>query len=323
MKKLFSRSVLASFAAVLFALSAMAAASPSATELLSAGRVDDAVRSLNQQVQSNPGDAQAYHLLSRAYFHLKKWDQSISYGEKAVQLSPNQSSYYMWLGRAYGEKADEANFLTAAGLTKKIRANFEKAVELDGNNVAARTDLAEFYIEAPGFMGGGTDRAAEQAQKIAPLDAAKADWVYARIAEKKKDAATAEREYFAAIKAAPTADNWLSLASFYRRQNRLEDMENAVNKAVSSDMKQSNSLYDAATLLLRAGRNLPGAAGYVRKYLSLPTQNEEAPAFEAHYVLGEILEKQGDKTAAADQYRASLALAGDYKPAREALRRTS
>jgi tetratricopeptide (TPR) repeat protein len=274
-------------------------------------------------VQSNPADAQAYHLLSRAYFHLKKWDQAIANGERAVQLNPNNSNYYMWLGRAYGEKADEASFITAAGLARKIRANFEKAVEVDGNNIAARTDLAEFYIEAPGFMGGGTDRAAEQAQKIAPLDAAKAHWVYARVAEKKKDAATAEREYFAAIKASPSPDNWLSLASFYRRQARLADMENAVNKAMSSDLKQSNSLFDAATLLLRAGRNLPGAAEYVRKYLSLPTQNEEAPAFEAHYVLGEILEKQGDRAAAAEQYRASLALAGDYQPAQEALKRTS
>jgi tetratricopeptide (TPR) repeat protein len=321
--KLQSKFVTALFSCVLLALSALASAAPTATDLLSAGRVDEAVRSLNQQVQSNPGDAQAYHLLSRAYFHLKKWDQAISYGEKAVQLNPNNSNYYMWLGRAYGEKADEVNFLSAAGLAKKIRANLEKAVEVDGNNVAARTDLAEFYIEAPGFMGGGTDKAAVQAERLAQLDAAKSHWVNARIAEKQKDPATAEREYFAAIKASPTADNWLSLASFYRRQNRMTDMENAVNKAMSSEMKQSNSLFDAATLLLRAGRNLSGAAGYVRQYLSLPTQNEEAPTFEAHYVLGEILEKQGDRNAATEQYRASLALAGDYKPAREALKRTS
>jgi len=229
----------------------------------------------------------------------------------------------MWLGRAYGEKADDSSFITAAGLTKKIRVNFERAVELDANNVAARTDLAEFYIEAPGFMGGGLDKAATQAQQISPLDPAKAHWVNARIAEKKKDPATAEREYFAAIKVSPTADYWLNLASFYRRQDRLNDMENAVVKAMSSDMQQSNSLYDAATLLNRAGRNLPGAASYVRKYLSLPTQNEEAPAFEAHYVLGTILEKEGDRNGAANEFRASLALAGDYKPAQEALKRIS
>lgn len=321
--KLRFKSVLALLFCVFVGLSALASASPTPADLLSAGRVDDAVRSLNLAVQNNPGDAEAYHLLSRAYFHLKKWDQAISYGEKAIQLNPTNSNYYMWLGRAYGEKADASSFITAAGLTKKIRINFEKAVELDGNSVAARTDLAEFYIEAPGFMGGGTDKAAQQAQALMTLNPAKAHWVNARIAEKNKDSATAEREYYAAIKSSGDSDYWLTLASFYRRQGRLPDMENAVNQAMTAHMKNSNSLYDAATLLYRAGRNLDGAAAYVRKYLSLPTQNEEAPAFEAHYMLGAILEKQGNKPAAADEYRASLAMASNYRPAEEALKRVS
>src|SRR5579884_2305468 len=108
------------FACLLVALSAVAAAAPTPADLLSAGRVDDALRSLTLRVQTNPSDAEAYHLLSRAYFHLKKWDQAISYGEKAVELDPNKSGYYLWLGRAYGEKADASSFITAAGLTKKI-----------------------------------------------------------------------------------------------------------------------------------------------------------------------------------------------------------
>jgi len=321
--KLKLQSFLAALFFVFCGMLAEAAAAPTPVDLLSAGRVDDAVRSLNVRVKDNPSDAEAYHLLSRAFFHLRKWDDAINYGEKAVQLNPSKASYYMWLGRAYGEKADESSFITAAGLTKKIRINFERAVELDGNSVEARTDLAEFYVEAPGFMGGGTDRAAEQARAIASLDAAKAHWISARIAEKKKDSAAAEREYMAAIKDSGDADYWLNLASFYRRQNRYDDMENAVNKALSSPMAKSNSLFDAATLLLRSGRNLSGAANDVRKYLSLPTQNEEAPAFEAHYVLGQILEKQGDKAGAANEYRASLALAGDYKRAQEGLKRVS
>jgi tetratricopeptide (TPR) repeat protein len=294
--------------------------SPSPVDLLSTGRVDDAVRTLNTRVQTNPADADAYHLLSRAYFHLRKWDEAIKYGELAIQRNRNKSDYYMWLGRAYGEKADESSFITAAGLAKKIRANFEKAVELDPNNVGARSDLSEFYIEAPGFMGGGTDKAEEQAQKLMPIDPAKAHWVLGRLDEKKKDNAGAEREYNQAIRSSQDADDWLSLASFYRRQNRLNDMENAVNQAMSANMK-SNSLYDAASLLYRAGRNLSGAASYLRKYLTSSAINEEAPAFQAHYMLGSILEKQGDKNGAANEYRTSLALAGDYKPAREALKK--
>jgi tetratricopeptide (TPR) repeat protein len=303
------------------AISAVAAPL-SVPDLFSAGRMDEAVRVLNIRVQSVPNDAEAYHLLSRAYFHLRKWDEAISNGEKAVQLNPNKSDYYLWLGRAYGEKADNSSFVTAAGLTKKIRQNFEKAVALDGNNVEARTDLAEFYVEAPGFMGGGLDKATLQAQAIAPLNPARAHWVNAKISEKKKDYGTAEREYQSAIKADSDASYWLNLASFYRKRERYSDMDTAITRAISSAQKKANSFYDAATVLYQAERDLPKAASLVRTYLSTgPT--EEAPGFEAHYMLGQILEKQGDRNGAASEYRTSLALASSYSPAQEALKRVS
>ena len=312
-------------AGLLLALSlevAAAAVPLTVPDLLSAGRMDEALRSLNGRVQAAPNDAEAYHLLSRAYFHLKKWDEAISNGEKAVQLDPNKSDYYLWLARAYGEKAEASNFITAAGLVRKIRGNFEKAVALNGANVDARTDLAEFYVEAPAFMGGGTEKAAAQAQAISQHDTARAHWVNAKIAEKKKDSGTAEREYQAAINADPDADYWLNLASFYRRNNRYNEMNAAVTKAIAANRKKTNSLFDAATLLFEAQRSLPIAASLVRNYLTLvPT--EEAPAFEAHYVLGQILEKLGDKKGAAVEYRASLSLASNYSPAQEALKRVS
>jgi tetratricopeptide (TPR) repeat protein len=291
-------------------------------DLLSAGRMDEALRALNGRVQATPNDAEAYHLLSRAHFHLKKWDQAITYGEKAIRLNPNVSGYYLWLARAYGEKAEASNFITAAGLVKKIRLNFEKAVALDGNDIDARTDLAEFYVEAPVFMGGGIDKAAAQAQAIAQHDPARAHWVNAKIAEKKNDPGTAEREYQAAIKADPDADYWLNLASFYRRTGRFNDMDAAFTRAMAANHRKTNALFDAATLLYEAQRNLPTAANLVRTYLTLaPT--EDAPAFQAHYVLGQILEKQGDRNGAAVEYRASLSLASNYSPAQEGLKRVS
>jgi tetratricopeptide (TPR) repeat protein len=302
----------------------LSAAEPaySPLDLMVTGRVDDAVKVLNSRVQSSPNDAEAYHLLSRAYFHLQKWDQAISNGEKAVQLAPTKSEYYLWLGRAYGEKANDSNFVTAAGLTKKIRASFEKAVELDGANVAARTDLSEFYVEAPGFMGGGVDKAVEQAKQIAAHDAARAHWVSAKIAEKKKDYGTAEREYYAAINQSQDADYWLNLGSFYRKRQRWNDLDTAVTKAMAAPHKKTNALYDAATLLFQAQRNLPMAADFLRKYLnSVP--NEEAPAFQAHQLLAQVLEKMGDKQGAAAEYKASLALASNYSPAQEGLKRVS
>ena len=44
---------------------------------------------------------------------------------------------------------------------------------------------------------------------------------------------------------------------------------------------------------------------------------------EAHYLLGTVLEKQGDKKTAAQEYQAALTLASGFAPARQALQRVS
>jgi len=194
-------------------------------------------------------------------------------------------------------------------------------VQLGPNNVDARTDLAEFYIEAPGIIGGGQDKAAAQARSLADLDPIKSHWISGRIAEKQHDAAAAEREYRAAVDASRgNALAWLNLAFYYRRSQRLNDMESAINHAASAQTNQPEVLVEAAETLIRSGRNFPGAAELLRRYLSSSTV-EEAPAFKAHYLLGTLLEKEGHKQEAAQEYRAALAMAKDFSRAREALAR--
>ena len=63
--------------------------------------------------------------------------------------------------------------MSAASLAGKVRNEFEAAVRLDPNNVDARSDLGEFYLEAPGIVGGGRDKAEAQTQALAALDPAK------------------------------------------------------------------------------------------------------------------------------------------------------
>jgi tetratricopeptide (TPR) repeat protein len=295
-------------------------ASTSPKELLAAGGVDDAIQTLQQQLDRSPTDAESYNLLCRAYFMLDEWDRGIAACEHAKNLDPQNSLYFLWLGRIYGEKADRAGFLSAAGLAKKVRTNLERAVALNPKSWDARTDLAEFYLEAPGIVGGGKDKAREQAEALMPLNPAMAHWVLGRIAEKNKDAATAEREYRASIEASHSAIRaWVDLAIFLRHQRRFDEMEQALRNLESSPVDRADSLMDGASMLLRTGRDYPLAVRLVRRYLSAPI--EEGPAFKAHDLLGQLLEKQGDLQGAADQYRAALALAHTYARAQEDLRR--
>ncbi len=303
-------------------VAALAVADDSAPALLAAGRADDAITTLHSKINTSPNDAESYNLLCRAYFSMGDWDGGISACEKAVTLDPNNSRFHLWLGRIYGEKADAVNFMSAASLAGKVRNEFEAAVRLDPNNVDARSDLGEFYLEAPAIVGGGRDKAEAQAQALAALDPAKADYIKGRLAEKKKDFAAAEKEYRAAIEASHgSALTWFNLALFFRHQQRWNEMEDAIQHAVSAQVDRPEIIMESGEILLRSGRNFPAAVQYLRRYLALNPKAEEAPAFKAHYLLGTALEKQGDKQGAAQEYRAALSLAKNFSRAQEALDR--
>jgi tetratricopeptide (TPR) repeat protein len=291
-------------------------------DLLAAGRVDEMMTAVQTKLKQNPNDGPSNNLLCRAYLTLENWDRGIETCQKAVAADGGNSSYHLWLGRVYGGKADRVSWITAAGLAGKVRNEFETAVKLSPNDPIARVDLAEFYLEAPGIVGGGKDKAAEQATLLMKGDPARAYWVLGRLAEKKNDFAEAEKQYKAGIEASQGgALAWLNLALFYKKTNRLDEMEAAIAHAAAANTAHTEVLVDAATTLFRTGRNFPQAIDMLQRYLASNTTVEDAPTFKAHYLLGSIFEKQGNRQAAAEQYRAALSLANEYSAARDALNR--
>ncbi|HTT22051.1 MAG TPA: tetratricopeptide repeat protein [Candidatus Sulfotelmatobacter sp.] len=296
-----------------------AAASPE--EALASGRVDEAVQVFGQQVRQAPNDPAGYNLLCRAYFMQEEWDRGIDNCEHARNLDPQKSSYSLWLGRVYGEKADRAGFLSAAGLAKKVRNSFERAVELAPNDWEARVDLGEFYLEAPGIVGGGKDKAREQANALMPMKPGLAYWMLGRIAEKNKDLTDAEKQYRAGIVATHSgARAWLELAIFFRHVNRLDDMEKALREVENAPIDHHEALMDGASLLMRTGRDPALGIRLLQRYFSAGTV-EEGPAFKAHEYWGQLLERLGDHRGAAAEYRAALALFRNYRRAEEDLKR--
>ena len=289
-------------------------------QLLAEGRVDDAVRVLQQQVSLHPADAESFNLLCRAYFMADAWDPALEACQRAASLAPQSSMYQLWLGRVYGEKADHSSIFSAPGLAKQARSAFERAVQLDPGNWEARADLGEFYAEAPGIVGGGKDKARAQADALMRINPAMGHWVLARVAEKDKQPDVAEREYRAEIAASHSgARAWLDLAGFLRHEKRYEEMKQALRTLNSSLLDRPEALLHAAQQLFRSDLDLPFAVGLLERYLKAPV--EDGPAFKAHDLLGQIYEKQGDRRAAADEFRAALALAHSYTRAQENLKR--
>jgi tetratricopeptide (TPR) repeat protein len=303
---------------------ATAGADETAPSLIANGQVDEAIARLDSQINSSPNDAQAHNLLCRAYFSLGDWDRGIADCEKAVALAPDNSQFHLWLGRIYGEKADSSSFVAAASLARRVKSEFEAAVRLNPANVDARSDLAEFYLEAPGVIGGGRAKAEAQASSLASIDPVIAYGVEARIAEKRKDYATAEWEYRQAINASHgSASAWLNLGLFYKHRQQFDQMQEALSHVRSAPLDRPEALVDAAEILIHTQRNLPEATQLLHAYLKSNAKVEQAPAFKVHFLLGAANEELGRKKDAASEYRTALSMAKEFRPAQQALQRVS
>jgi len=287
---------------------------------LTLGRADDAISLLGSSLAAKPEDAEAHHLLCRVYYQEERWEDAIHECEIAVQLRPMDGSYHLWLGRAYGEKADSIHSIKAYGLAKKVRDEFERAVQLDSENVDALSDLGEFYTAAPGIVGGGKKKAQNVAQTLERYSPAQAHQLKGRLAEKDKNYTLAENEFKQAVEASnQSADAWMALASFYSRRRQTEPMLAALHAGMDADAKAARpdgpALVEGARLLTRNHLELPLAIQLLRQYLASPNKSADSPAFEVSANLGRLLEQQGDQEGARQQREAAAALAHAYPPA--------
>lgn len=298
---------------------ALAADNARANALLQQGRVDQASALLRQSLAEQPGDAFAHSLLCRVYYAQDMADAAVDECEKAVAAAPNDSNTRMWMGRAYGMKAERANPLVAFALARKVRSSFERAVELDPNNVHALSDLGEYYVEAPGIVGGGLDKAQNLANRMRSRFPAQSHRILAMIAEKRNDYAAAEAEYKAAAEAAKTPAAYIDLGSFYQHHHQPDKAMAPLQAAIDADRRSDAALVDAASILTSAQRLPSLAESVLRAYLSSPSKSDAAPAFKVHVQLGNLLAGRGDAAGARREYAAALALASNYAPARKAL----
>src|ERR1700761_1181772 len=137
-------------------------------------------------------DGPATFLLGRNYFMLGDFKKASDYLEKAAAAEPENSEYMDWVGRSYGRRAETSNPLMAPGYASKARQAFERAVELDGTNRDALSDLFDYYLSAPGFLGGGYDKAGAVANKMTAVDPSEGYFAEAKLAQKSQQYQTAE-----------------------------------------------------------------------------------------------------------------------------------
>ncbi len=290
-----------------------------AERLLAQGRVDEANAALRQSLTLQAGDAKAHLLECRVYYAQDMADAAVRECEQAAAIDGSSSDAQLWLGKSYGLKASQANMLAAFSIAKKVHKAFEQAVQLDGSNVAAMCALGQFYVEAPGIVGGGLDKAQALLPRLMAVSPAKGHRLQGLIANKKNDPKTAEAEFKSAVSAGHGPDAFMDLAQFYQEHGQPDKAVAAIQASIEANRGKDASLVDAASLLMTMQRSPELAERVLREYLASGAKSDDAPAFKVHMQLGDLLAKRGDVTGARKEYGAAVALASGYAPARKAL----
>jgi cytochrome c-type biogenesis protein CcmH/NrfG len=234
-------------------------------------------------------DAAVYELLGRDYFMLGEYKKATDALENAVAAEPRNSDYVLWLGRAYGRRAETSNPFSAMGHASKARQYFERSVDLNPKNIEALNDLLEYYLEAPGFMGGGMEKAKATVARISQADPGEGQWAQSKMDEKHKEMASAEEHLRRALELNPQkAGRFIDLARFLAKQGRFQESDQNFARAERIAPDNPKLLYERADVYIKSGRNLDLAKNLLKQYLSARITPEDPPKADARKLLRQI-----------------------------------
>jgi tetratricopeptide (TPR) repeat protein len=237
---------------------------------------------------AEPANGEAAFYLGRLALRRGDHEQAVLWLEKATKLVPDKSAYFRELGDAYGLSAQKAGVFSKFGFAKKCLAAYDRAVALDPANLDARASRIEYYRQAPGIVGGGMDKAYAEAAEIRRRDAMRGATILGNlyVAEKKY------AEAFALL------DELIA--------------QNPANKVM---------LYQVGRLAAISGLQLERGEAALKEYFQHTPAPNEPPLYNAHWRLGTLYERKGDKAAARAEYQTALQLRPDYTAAQNALKK--
>jgi tetratricopeptide (TPR) repeat protein len=233
-------------------------------------------------------DAAVYELMGQNYFMSGDYRKGTEALEKAVAADPNNSNYAMWLGRTYGRRAEMAGPLGAMGNASKARQYFEKAVAIDPANIDALNDLLDYQLEAPGFLGGGLDKARATLALISRASPAEGLWAESKLDEKRKQFSSAEEHLKQAVALAPQVGRLVALARFLARHGRYQESDQSFERAEQLAPDSPSLMYERAHVYIESHRNLDVAKDLLERYLRADITADDPPKADARKLLRKI-----------------------------------
>lgn len=234
-------------------------------------------------------------------------DAAVAAADRAVAAHPGSANAWYMAGQAYGKMAMQASMLAKPKWATRTRDAFQKAARLDPDHVGAREGLVQFYTMAPGFMGGGKDKAAAEIASLAGRNPAAGHYLRGLT----MDGAGAENELRSAVELAPDEARYRrALVGWLDGRKRTADALAVLDAGLARQPGDARLLYTlgryAAEHGQRVDRGLVALDTVVARGAALP---DDVSLGGAHWRRGQLRERKGLKAEALADYRKAVALA--------------
>src|SRR5688572_17332914 len=321
-RRLGSRAALVAATLLVPGLLAAQDVDPNGLRLFESGKLREAKLVFEPAFKANTRDAAAAFYLGRIAMEERKNERAADYFEAATKLDPKSSTYFLWLGRAVGREAQEASVLRQPGLAKKARGAWERAIVLDPDNLDARSDLIQYYVQAPGFLGGSTAKALEQAEEIRKRNALRGYLELGALYEREKKLPDAEKAYIAASKEKSEQHvGEYRLGLFYQNTGAYDKAFELFEAMLAANPSEFGALFQVGKTGAMSGQRLARSAEALEAYLQTTPGRNDPSLAAAHWRLGMIHEKRQDRQRAKAEYETALRLDPTFKQATESLKK--
>jgi tetratricopeptide (TPR) repeat protein len=292
-----------------------------AIKLVEAKNIPEAKKLLGSVRQSDKDFAAAQFWLGRIAYDEKKYEEAESFFEEAIEANGEEAEYHNWYGNTLGAIASDANMFKQGMLAPKMKSAWEKSVALKSDYIEPRQSLIQYYLSAPGMMGGSVDKAKEMANEIMKLKPAEGHRQLGNIYFKEKNYPAAKKEFITMAKLDPAYQS--GLANYYLTQKQFSKAFDLFEESLKKNPDDMLSAYQLGKTSAISGERLDRGEACLKKYLGYqPKQNEPSHA-GAQMRLAQITEKKGNKAEAQKLFAQALKADASLKEAKEGLERVS
>jgi tetratricopeptide (TPR) repeat protein len=304
-------------------------------------------------IKEDPRNAEAYYYLGQLTIS-SDYGKAIDYLENAINLNGSVAKYHFMLGNAYGVKAQRGGIFGKLGAASNCKTQYLTAINLDAKFTEARENMIEFYLQAPGIVGGSVEKAMAESDTIKTYDPYAGYIAEARVRAYQKEKVKQEECYRKAISITPKniiayqalwllymndnnvkqadeifkkavalvdnkSDIYFQMGLFYVEKNEFAEARDMFETALKKDPKNYVVYYQFGKVDLLSGTDLYQGLSYFEKYIQAPAM-KNSPGYEyAYWRMGMIYEKLGKADSARMSYRKSLELSPDFEDAKKAL----